>query len=89
MSGLRFVGVSKSYRRAGSNRRKTVLRDFSCEIRPGEFAAIVGPSGVGKSTLLHLAAGLDQPDAGAVEMPRNPEDPGLFDIHRQVISLLT
>jgi putative ABC transport system ATP-binding protein len=50
--------VSKSY--AG----RTVLAGVSLTVRPGEYVAIVGESGVGKSTLLNLVAGLDIPDAG-------------------------
>jgi NitT/TauT family transport system ATP-binding protein len=38
------------------------------EVAPGEFVALLGPSGCGKSTLLRLVAGLDQADAGAVEV---------------------
>lgn len=41
-----------------------VLRDVSLQLRAGEYVAIVGESGVGKSTLLNLIAGLDRPDGG-------------------------
>lgn len=67
MSGaVQFSHVGKSYIRAESGRTETVLRDFSLEIAAGELVALVGPSGIGKTTLLHLAAGLEAPDRGAV-----------------------
>ncbi|GFO63586.1 ABC transporter ATP-binding protein [Geomonas paludis] len=42
------------------------LRGVSLEIEKGSFTAIVGPSGHGKSTLMHLLGGLDRPSAGSV-----------------------
>ena len=45
-----------------------MLRDISLEVRRGEYLAIVGESGVGKSTLLNLIAGLDVPDGGTVSL---------------------
>ena len=55
--------VSKSY---GGARPREVLRHVSLEVRRGEYVAIVGESGVGKSTLLNLIAGLDSPDGGSI-----------------------
>ncbi len=42
------------------------LRGVTLEIKKGSFTAIVGPSGHGKSTLMHLLGGLDRPTAGEV-----------------------
>jgi putative ABC transport system ATP-binding protein len=44
------------------------LRDVDLEVPPGEFLAVVGPSGGGKSTLLHLMGGIDRPTSGAVSV---------------------
>ncbi|HEX9417586.1 MAG TPA: ATP-binding cassette domain-containing protein, partial [Methylomirabilota bacterium] len=43
-----------------------VLRGVSLEVHEGESVALIGASGVGKSTLLHLLGGLDRPTAGQV-----------------------
>ncbi len=44
------------------------LADVNLTIEEGEFVCLVGPSGCGKTTLLHLVAGLEQPDSGAVRI---------------------
>ncbi len=46
--------------------KRGVLNGLSLEVPPGQFVAIVGRSGVGKSTLMRLIVGLDQPNAGRV-----------------------
>jgi len=45
---------------------REILRDACLEMEPGETGAVLGPSGVGKSTLLHLIGGLDVPSGGAI-----------------------
>ena len=51
---------------------RTVLAELSHVFKAGEFVAIMGDSGVGKSTLLNLIAGLDTPDGGRVIIDGTP-----------------
>ncbi len=67
---VRLEGVCKGY--GEGERRVEVLRDLDMEIGRGEMVAVVGPSGVGKSTLLHLIGLLDRPDAGSIELDGVP-----------------
>jgi lipoprotein-releasing system ATP-binding protein len=64
MSFLEAAGLVKSY--AVGGRPLTVLRDLDLQVNAGEMLAIVGASGVGKSTLLHVLGGLDRVDAGRI-----------------------
>jgi nitrate/nitrite transport system ATP-binding protein len=67
---LELRGVAKSY---GSGAQSTtVLRDIDLSIPEGEFLAIVGFSGTGKTTLISLIAGLISPDAGEVLVNGKP-----------------
>jgi lipoprotein-releasing system ATP-binding protein len=56
--------IQKSYDMAKG--RLSVLNDVNLQIRRGEMVTIVGPSGVGKSTLLHILGALDKPTSGDV-----------------------
>jgi NitT/TauT family transport system ATP-binding protein len=50
-----------------------VLAGFTAALERGSFTTVVGPSGVGKSTLLRVLSGLTAPAAGTVDMPMQPE----------------
>lgn len=51
---------------------RIVLRDISFSIEPGDFVIILGESGCGKTTLLHLLAGLEQPSSGTILVNGDP-----------------
>lgn len=61
---LRLLGVGRVHGRGPA--AVTALRDVDLDVRPGELVAVMGPSGSGKSSLLHLAGGLDTPTSGTV-----------------------
>ena len=58
---------------------RVVLDDVSVRVRPGSRIGLLGPNGVGKSTLLRILAGLDEPDAGTVERSPATLTAGLLD----------
>jgi zinc transport system ATP-binding protein len=60
---LRLQGVSFAY-----GHSPPVLRDVDLEVERGEFVAIAGPNGGGKTTLVRLVVGLEQPTSGRVEL---------------------
>jgi len=66
MAFLEAHALSKTYRNAEVP--VLVLRGLDLVVEKGEMLAIVGPSGIGKSTLLHLLGGLDRPDSGHVRV---------------------
>jgi lipoprotein-releasing system ATP-binding protein len=66
MAFVEVRGLNKSYALQG--RRLHVLRDLDMAVEKGEMVAVMGASGVGKSTLLHVLGGLDRPDNGEVRV---------------------
>lgn len=56
------------YYPTGRNQRLHVLKGIDLDVRRGEIVSIVGPSGVGKSTLLHILGALDRPSSGTVRL---------------------
>jgi len=63
---LKINGLEKTY--TSGQKQLTVLRQISFDVEKGQTFSIVGPSGSGKTTLLGLCAGLDDPNAGSVEL---------------------
>jgi lipoprotein-releasing system ATP-binding protein len=66
MAFLEALGIVKTYTVGGVP--LTVLRNLDLTVAAGEMVAIVGASGVGKSTLLHILGGLDRADQGRVSI---------------------
>jgi nitrate/nitrite transport system ATP-binding protein len=66
MAFLELKNVSKGYGLGA--KRAEVLHDINLSIPEGEFVAIVGYSGAGKTTLMSLIAGLQRPDTGSVTL---------------------
>ncbi|WP_339071835.1 ABC transporter ATP-binding protein [Methylovirgula sp. 4M-Z18] len=71
LGGVTFEGVSKRFV-SPVGETMTALRDVTLEIQPGQFCAIVGPTGCGKSTTLTMAAGLERPSEGRVSVSGQP-----------------
>jgi ABC-type bacteriocin/lantibiotic exporter with double-glycine peptidase domain len=65
---IEFAGVGFSYHADGPE----VLKGLSFTVRPGEFVALVGPSGGGKSTVLRLLLGLERPGSGEIFFDGRP-----------------
>ncbi len=63
-AAIELQGISKTY--IHNNVRVETLANIDCTIKKGELVAIVGASGVGKTTLLHLMGALDRPTSGTI-----------------------
>jgi lipoprotein-releasing system ATP-binding protein len=63
---LKATNLHKTYRKNAV--AVPVLRGLDIDVSPGEFLSVVGASGSGKSTMLHLLGTLDQPDEGRIEL---------------------
>ncbi len=60
--------VTFDHVRFGYTPEKTVIRDFSCNVKPGQKVAIVGPTGAGKTTMVKLLMRFYDVDAGAIRL---------------------
>ncbi len=67
---LQIANLCKSF--GYGAQRKEVLRNVSFDVNAGEFVALVGSSGSGKSTVMRLIAGLDSPSSGVVSLDGRP-----------------
>jgi putative ABC transport system ATP-binding protein len=74
--GVRYLNVSKTYRQGSMD--LPILQGVNFEVYPGEFIALMGPSGSGKSSLLNLTAGIDRPTSGQI-MVGNYQPAGMSD----------
>jgi ABC-type nitrate/sulfonate/bicarbonate transport system ATPase subunit len=70
---LHFRHIGKSFVRPQNGHVEIVLRDFNLDIARGELVALVGPSGIGKTTLLHIAAGIEEPERGTIGFAQGRE----------------
>jgi NitT/TauT family transport system ATP-binding protein len=66
-AGIELSGLTKRFLTPAGT-AFTALRDVSLTVEPGEFCALVGPTGCGKSTTLSMVSGLDRPSEGLVKV---------------------
>ncbi|WP_285503584.1 ABC transporter ATP-binding protein [Actinokineospora sp. NBRC 105648] len=65
-TAVRLTGVRKTF--GHGNRAVTALDGIDLRVAPGEFVCLLGASGCGKTTVLNLIAGLDEPSSGKIEL---------------------
>jgi NitT/TauT family transport system ATP-binding protein len=89
MSGIAVSQAYKSYPSVSSVEPLSVLEDVSFDVRPGEFIALFGPNGCGKTTLLNVIAGLTPLESGTVAIggqpPRESRIGYMFQDYRQTL----
>lgn len=87
---LKAIGINKSFFSGG--KELNVLKGVGLEVSQGSLTAIVGASGVGKSTLLHILGGLDTPDQGEVQLDSTNifslSDTGLSDFRNRTLGFV-
>jgi NitT/TauT family transport system ATP-binding protein len=71
MAGIDMTNVTKRFV-TPTGAAMTAIRDVNIAVAPGQFCAVVGPTGCGKSTTLTLVAGLERPSAGTVRVADRP-----------------
>lgn len=64
---LNVKHVSKTFEHAEKSGIRPVLTDINLAVKLGQFISIIGPSGVGKSTLLRMMAGISRPSTGSID----------------------
>jgi NitT/TauT family transport system ATP-binding protein len=70
-TAIELRNVTKRFR-TPTGQAYTAIRNLTLSVAPGEFCAVVGPTGCGKSTTLGLISGLERPSAGEVEVMGEP-----------------
>ncbi|MCC6264930.1 MAG: ABC transporter ATP-binding protein [Bryobacterales bacterium] len=92
MAVLQMVDATKRYQGAAGERETVALNGFTCAFREGEFVAVVGRSGCGKTTLLNLAGAMDFPSSGEVwidgQLTGGLDDAGLTRLRRTKIGFI-
>jgi len=87
---IETINLKKSFEHM--NGRITLFENINLKIQEGDLVALVGPSGSGKSSLLHLLALLDEPTKGEIllnkEQTKNLSDSQRDEIRRQYISII-
>lgn len=78
---ISVINLNKTFSSLGGDLH--ILKDISLEINKGEMTALMGPSGVGKSTLLHILGTLDRPTSGSVLY----EGSDVFDLKDDALSV--